>query len=735
MTGPSLNASLASRPAPPAANGMLAVLGHFVYRRRRPVLLAWAILFAVGIVIGGGVFGHLKDSNGSSSSESVQGAQLLDDASNTSVTLVAVVNGQPVNDPATRAAVVRVSQSVSGLPHVVDVVNAYDASDPRLRAKDGNASLIVVTLDQTTDMATVKTEVTQVRKTLHDAIPGATVKVGGQLAAMSDQTDATQSDLLKGEAIALPILLLALFLVFRGWRSALMPVMSALVTVSGALLILLLATKFIDVGGYAIDVVALFGIALAVDYSLLIVSRFREERAAHTGSDIATAVTRTVEAAGRTISFSAMIVIASLAGLFVFGDPIFTSLAIGGIATVLVALAAGLTLVPALLGVWGRKIKPGVHQVTDNGFFGRLARRVQRHPIVVAAAAVAILLGAGVPFLGAQYSNGDPRTLPTSFESRAVNDLLAANFPGTQADPIQVVAPIPATDPRVTAYAEELRQLRGVASVTIEQGLTGNVSAIDVTPTGTSQDAAAQQLVRELRSNPPYQTYVTGTAAFLIDFEHHIAQRLPYALLLIALVTFVLLFLMTGSVLVPVKALIMNALSLGATFGALVWIFQDGHLSGLLGFTAFGAIEVWVPVVVFVFAFGLSMDYEVFLLSRIKECHDEGCDSNTAVAHGLQRSGRIITSAAALVMIVFLGFAAGSSLGIKEMGLALAIAVAVDATLVRCLLVPATMTLLGNANWWAPAPLRRLYQRFGMGEAPAADEPAFPALPEPAPVP
>ena len=228
-------------------------------------------------------------------------------------------------------------------------------------------------------------------------------------------------------------------------------------------------------------------------------------------------------------------------------------------------------------------------------------------------------------------------------------------------------------------------------------------------------------MVHDLRANPPpYQTYVTGTAAFLIDFEHQITQRLPYALLLIALATFMLLFLMTGSVLVPIKALIMNLLSLGATFGALVWIFQDGHLSGLLGFTAFGAIEVWVPVVVFVFAFGLSMDYEVFLLSRIKECHDEGCDSDTAVAHGLQRSGRIITSAAALVMIVFLGFAAGNSLGIKEMGLALAIAVAVDATVVRCLLVPATMTLLGNANWWAPTPLRRLYARFGMREAPPA---------------
>jgi RND superfamily putative drug exporter len=230
-------------------------------------------------------------------------------------------------------------------------------------------------------------------------------------------------------------------------------------------------------------------------------------------------------------------------------------------------------------------------------------------------------------------------------------------------------------------------------------------------------------LVTELRADrPTYRTYVSGSAAFLMDFKHTIATRLPWALAVIGTATFILLFLMTGSVLVPIKALVMNVLSLGATFGALVWIFQDGHLSGLLGFDAFGAIEVWVPVVVFVFAFGLSMDYEVFLLSRIKEAYDKTGDSDSAVAVGLQRSGRIITSAAGLVMIVFLGFALGQNLGIKQMGLALAIAVAVDATLIRCVLVPATMTLLGNANWWAPAPLRRLHNRFGLAEGTSAIE-------------
>jgi RND superfamily putative drug exporter len=482
--------------------------------------------------------------------------------------------------------------------------------------------------------------------------------------------------------------------------------------------LLLGVTQLTDVASYALDVVILFGLALAVDYSLLIVNRFREERAA--GAAPSVALERTTASAGRTITFSALTVAAALAGLFAFQDPTFTSLALGGISTSLVALAAGLTLIPALLARWADKIQPAERMVADDGFFGRLARRVQRHPWAVALGVSALLIAAAIPFLSASFGSGDPRTLPRSIESRTVSDTLVARFPGKQADPVQVVARLRADDPRVQAYAARIRQMPGVAAVEMEQGLRGNVSAIDVVPTGTSQGPTAQALVRRLRGDrPAYLTYVSGSAAFLDDFKHQISSHAPYAALWIAAATFALLFLMTGSALVPVKALVMNTLSLGATFGALVWVFQDGHLSGLLGFDAFGAIEVWVPVVVFVFAFGLSMDYEVFLLSRIKECYDECGDNDRAVANGLQRSGRIITSAAVLVMIVFLGFAAGRSLGIKEMGLSLAIAVVVDATLVRCLLVPATMTLLGDRNWWAPGPLRRLYDRFGLREEPA----------------
>jgi putative drug exporter of the RND superfamily len=593
---------------------------------------------------------------------------------------------------------------------------------------------MVVSVRESDDMTVVHRQVGDIRAALKNTVPGATVEVGGDLAVSRDGSVAVAKDLYRGELIALPVLLLALALVFRGWRIALIPLAGGLVTIAGALLLLRATTEVMDVGTYAVDVVVLFGIALAVDYSLLMANRFREERAA--GAAVLDATGRTTAAAGRTVTFSALTVIASLSGLFLFGDPTFTSLAVGGIATVVVALFAGLTLVPALLAANAAHLGHLPRATADDGFFGRLARRVQRRPIVVAVTTGVILLGAATPFLSANFGSGDPRTLPSSSESRQVADRLSHGFPAKQADPVIVVGTVAASDPAVAAYVEHARRLPGVASVTLERGLRGNVSAIDVVPTGSVQSAVAQDLVSTLRHDrPDYRSYVSGQAAFLVDFKHQIAQRLPYALALIALATFVLLFLMTGSVLVPVKALVMNTLSLGATFGALVWVFQDGHLSGLLGFDSFGAIEVWVPIVVFVFAFGLSMDYEVFLLSRIKECYDEDGNSDEAVAHGLQRSGRIITSAAALVLIVFLGFAAGQSLGIKEMGLALAIAVAVDATLVRCLLVPATMTLLGNANWWAPAPMRRVYDRFGLREAPRVPAGSVPSQRADAPAP
>jgi putative drug exporter of the RND superfamily len=712
---------------------MLARLGSWSSRRRRVVMAAWAVLFVIGIAIGSQVFGQLKDSAGAAGNEAIKGMNLMDDAATQGPSLIALVN-RPVNDPSAKSPVLAAASRLEQLPDVTDVTTAYDVNDPRLRATDGHASLMLISVKKVSsdDPMAAHKQVEVIRDALSGTAAGKDIKVGGPLAFSRDSMTQTSKDLMMGEAIAMPILLVALVFIFRGVRVALIPLASALVTVAGAMLLLLATTHVTDVGSYAIDVVTLFGIALAVDYSLLMANRFREERAA--GADVETAASHTTRAAGRTITFSALTVIASLAGLFAFGDPTFTSLAIGGIATVVIALASGLTLVPALLSSAANHLGHMPRQVAGEGFFGRLAKRVQRRPLVVAVAASGALVALALPFLGVVFSNGDPRTLPRSLDSRQVADKLAAEFPAKQADPVVVVGKVAASDPRVAAYVSRVKQLPGVAAVSVEPGLRGKVSAIDVVPAGSVEGPVAQQLVASLRENrPAYSSYVSGQAAALVDFKHQIWTHLPYALGLIALATFALLFLMTGSVLVPIKALVMNTLSLGATFGALAWVFQDGHLSGLLGFQSFGAIEVWVPVVVFVFAFGLSMDYEVFLLSRIKECYDDCGNSNNAVANGLQRSGRIITSAAMLVLIVFLGFAAGKSMGIKEMGLALAIAVAVDATVVRCLLVPATMTLLGERNWWAPAPLRKVYERYGLREAPSVIDITVPEQRQPLP--
>jgi putative drug exporter of the RND superfamily len=529
---------------------MFSSIGRFCVRRRRFVLAGALLFFVAGIIVGSGVFMHLKESDGSSGTESVQGSDLIDRASGHGPEMVAVVDGPRVGDPAVRQAVLAAAARVAAVRGVTGVVTAYDRPDPMLRAADGRASLMVISTAKTGDMMRTHQEVADVRRVLSGSVPGAAVKVGGELAVMRDSAVTSQSDLFRGELFALPVLLLALLLVFRGLRAALLPILGSLVSVAGALLLLRAVTGITDVSGYAVDVVALFGLALSVDYSLLMVNRFREERAA--GHDAAGAVVRSVETAGRTITYSAVTVMASLAGLFAFGDPTFSSLAIGGIATTLIAVLTGLFVIPALLAAWGSKIRPEPPADSSQGVFGRLARSVQRRPVAVAAGCAVGLVALAVPFLSVNYGSGDPRLLPRSFESRAVADTLLARFPGMQAEPIMVVAQRPAGDPAVRAYAGTIRSLPGVAGVSVEDTRGTGLSVIDVMPAGATQSAAAQDLVRALRADRPgYRTFVTGSAAFLIDFRSQIATRLPWALLLIGLATFVLLFLMTGSVLVP----------------------------------------------------------------------------------------------------------------------------------------------------------------------------------------
>ena len=701
----------------------MTALGLLVVRRRRLVLVAWLLLVAVGFGGGSAVFGRMGNVGGSADAESVRGWQLLSDASTTGPRILAVVDGARVDDPQVRAEVTAATDELQALEGVARATDPYDLPGPLLVAEDGEALVVAVDLERFSEDVEREQTLEAVEQRLRQIDVGE-VAVGGDLLLNEEINEAVEQDLQRGELISLPVALVVLVVVFGGVLAAGLPLVGAVSTIAGALLVLLGASYLLDLSPDVVSVVTVLGLGLAIDYGLLIVSRFREERTA--GLDVHPAVVRTCETAGRTVAFSGVTVAVSLSALLVLEDPTFRAMGAAGISVVLVAVAAALTLTPALLAVLGGRLKVPAARVQDDGAFARLARRVQRRPLLVAASTAALLVAFALPFLGVRFVDGGPELIPRSFETRQVADTLSARFAGQEAEPVEVITVLPVDDPALQAWVERVEQRPEVLSVTPEAG-DGGLTVVDVVPSGADQDDAALDLVRALREDRPSKdALVTGSAAFLVDLNASLAERLPWALLLIAVATFVLLFLMTGSVLVPAKALVMNVLSLGASFGALVLVFQEGWLAGPLGVEPAAGLQTWVPVLVFVFAFGLSMDYEVFLLSRIKELVDEGYDNDTAVALGLQRSGRIITCAALLLIIVFAGFAAGQMAAITQLGLAMAVAIAVDATLVRCLLVPATMTLLGRANWWAPAPLRRLHDHIGLSEGGRAPLPASP---------
>jgi RND superfamily putative drug exporter len=695
---------------------VFASLGRFVYRRRVPVVLAWALLLGVGLGVGGQVFGRLGSGSGlRDDAESVVVSDRLSRGGGGGVAISGLIDGRPAGDPAFQAEVNAAVKDLEATPGVDRVTGPWSSGDP-LVARDGRAVLVRVELESRLTRPAYQRAVEQVGERLR-AVDAPRVVVGGEEQAQDEFQEQAREDLERGETLALPVMLVLLFLVFRGVVAALTPLLVAAVAVAGALLILLGVSHLADISAYSVNVITMLGLGLAVDYSLLVVSRFREERAG--GLELEAAIERTMATAGRTVAFSGLTVAASLCGLLAFAEPFLRSLAWGGIGVVLVAVVAAVTLVPALLGLWGRRIRPrhGADRGPDQGAFYRLSRLVQRFApaIVVLVAALLVLLA--LPFRHARLENSGLESLPRSSESRQLFETVQDRFQGGGTDPVVVVVESAPGNPVVADYLRRIGELPGVSRAATRQGTPPQVTVLDVIPDGTSEGPVATRLVERIQAlERPVAAGVTGPAAFLVDYRDSLVSRLPYALGLIGLATFALLFMMTGSVVVPVKAIVMNVLSLGASFGALVWVFQEGHLSGVLGFDSPGMVDITIPVLIFVFAFGLSMDYEVFLLSRIKEAWDQTGDNDRAVALGLQRTGRIVTSAAALIVVVFLGFAAGELLTIKEVGLGMAIAVVLDATVVRLLRVPATRALWGRWNWWAPPALRRFHDRYGLAE-------------------
>jgi putative drug exporter of the RND superfamily len=695
---------------------MFRSLGCFVHAHRRAVLFAWTALIVVGTVLGGGVMDRLVV--GYSAGDRLESARVYERVEalvGNDGELAAIVDGAPVDDPGVAASVQAAVADVAAMEGVVAVIDHYGTGIAELAATDGQASLVVVAvapdLGPTVEGALVEAISSRLR-----AIDVPDVAIGGPLVMFDQFVEAAEADLQRGHTVALPIALVAMIIIFGGIIAAGLPLLIALAAVTVTMAALFGITHVTDVSLDAVHVIAMLGLGLSIDYGLLIVSRFKEERGR--GHEVAAAVEGTVATAGRTVAFSALTVAAALSGLLTLREPTFTSFGVAGIAVVLVAMAAALTMLPALLAVCARRIKPAAARVDDHGYFYRLSRLVQRRPLPIVLGIGTLLVLLAVPFLGARFEMTDARSLPRGSESRQVAIDLAERFPAHGADPVTVVADVDPGSPDAESYLVELTELPGVAGVTTRPGTPDDVMIVDIVPHGPGQDARAKAVLAAVRDlDPGFPTEAGGTVGFLVDFGDSLLDRLPIALGVIAGATFVLLFLMTGSVLVPIKAIIMNLLSLGASFGALVWIFQDGNLSGLLGFDPVGSVDLVMPVLIFVFAFGLSMDYEVFLLARVKEIYDETGDSDGAVALGLQRTGKVITSAALLMVVVFGGFAAGQVLSIKQLGVGLALAVIVDATIVRSLMVPATMKLLGERNWWAPAPLRRLHAHIGLREA------------------
>ena len=733
-----------SRAQPPRET---ALAGWGAVTARRPLLVAlvWAVItagaFLVAVAGVGGqqsLFQRLTNGDLSVSGEASTARDLIERHEPTGSAVLLIVDGVDLRSPAVAQTAGLAAAEIMRLPGVATAANPFvfpqGPADPRAMAFVGRGSLESGSFAMVATLAGGQSESAQqqaeqaVRAAydrLVQALPGARGSTGSANALVDQIMAQVEIDLRAGEGIALPLSFLVMVIVFGGFIAAGMPIIGAIASIGGALAALYGFTYVMDIEAAVVNVVTLLGLALCIDYGLLIVSRAREELRAVargrpakelTDTEIHAAISRTVATAGRTVFFSGVTVAISLAGLMVFDAQIMRAIGAAGMSVVLIAMAVGISLVPAMCSVSAhRLLARGTETSPDEGVFSRLARRVHRVPWLVFPVAIGALLLLSVPTLSMRVTSSGHQLMPIGSGQRDFFDRLDTEFRALGAPAATVVARTGLAEAQRWA-GESVAALPGVTGTSV-RALDGEYAVVSVQIAEHAMSDPARALVTSLREQrPAFPTWVSGQAAGLADFNAAIAARAPYAVALVVLATMLLLFLMTGSVVIPVKALILNVLSLGASLGVATWVFQNGHLEGLLGFTSTGALESLIPPLVLALGFGLSMDYELFLISRIAELYHSGVPNNRAVELGLQRSGRIITSAALLVVIVFAGFMAGKMLIIKQTGAALTAAVLLDASIVRMLLVPATMELLGEWNWWAPGPLRRWHARHGIAE-------------------
>ena len=697
---------------------MLRRAADLAYARPRRVLGATIAVFVVCIVFGGPVAGLLStgDDFADPGSESEVTAERIEDATgrDPSPAVVALVDlPGPVEAAPASARLAEVAGLMAADPDVAEVAGFHQTGERSFVSADGRFSYLAAFLAAGADEE-------DVGERLEDALAGTEgVRLGGSAIAGPAVGEQVSKDLARAELLAFPILFLLSLWVFRGFVAALLPLFVGVLAIFGTFLGLRLVNEATLLSIYALNLAIALGLGLAIDYSLFIVSRYREELArSGPGRE---ALQRTLATAGRTIVFSSLTVAAALLSLTIFPQRFLYSMGISGALTALVAASVSLIVLPALLALLGERVNalsPARWRRADelgaqggHGFWYRLARWVMGRAGAVALVTTLVMLLLAVPFLRIEFTGVDASVLPESAEARQVDTALQTEFESEQTEPLVVVVDGP-PGALVRRYARGLAGMPGVADVSGPQELGDGASVIEVSPQHPPLDPASLDLVRILRGrDAPGEVTVTGDSARFVDQQESLGDRLPPALALLAVTTLVILFVMTGSVILPIKALAMNLLTISAAFGLLVLVFQDGRYEDLLGYTSQGAIESTQPLVLLAIAFGLSTDYGVFLLTRIKEQHDGGASNEEAVATGLERTGRIITAAALLFTVAIGAFATSEIIFIKQVGLGTAAAVLIDATIVRALLVPSLMKLLGEWNWWAPGPLRRLHAR------------------------
>jgi RND superfamily putative drug exporter len=711
---------------------MLGWIADLTWKRPKVVLAAVGAFAVLAVGIGHDVEEHLKAAGFTdSASESERATETLRDAlgydANPGLVLVVTAPGGgrlDVESPAVRREVDRLSRQVAEVENVGRVVNPLRARDRRagagLIARDGRSLVISAHLStaDVEDAGGVTAEGVEplVRASSLD------VAMGGFAPGFNETNDQTRKDLTTSELIAFPVLALLLLVVFRGLIAAAIPLLIGVLSILGALLVLRLMSGVVDTSLFALNIATGLSLGLAVDYALLMVSRYREELA----RDGATreAHRRTVMTAGRTVLFSGLTVAVALAALIVMPQRFLYSMAVAGAAVGVLSAVIAILVVPSLLSLLGTRIdalsvRRGPAVSDESGRWYRLARGVMRRPIVVAVASTVLMLAAAAPLLGTNLTGPSAEAVPPGQPSYDTGQYLDAHYPRDIVEAVTVTARGPTAADQLGRFKARIEGLEGVVRGTPFARASDDVAYANFALAEPALAGRSQEIVEEIRALPPpgaSATLVSGNTARFLDQKESLLEHAPLVVAIISLSTLLLLFMLTGSIILPIKTLAMNVLTLGATLGVLVLAFQDGLLHGLLDYTGPSSVEVTSLVFLFAVIFGLATDYAVLVMARIKEHHDAGDSNEEAVAKGIARTGRVITAAALAIAVVFLAFGVSSVFFVKQIAIGMAFGVLIDATVVRALLVPSLMRLFGEWNWWAPAPFRRFQARYGFRE-------------------